>query len=206
MIILKCSNGGNKVKMAKFPFAIIGILLFLSACGSSGIKDPLNWDVRDFTYTDQNGKSFGLKDLQGNVWVADFVFTNCDDVCIPMTSNMKILQDEVKKAGIKNIQFVSFSVDPTVDTPEILNEFGKLFDVDFSNWHFLTGYSQEHIKEFAMDSFKTVAVKPKSGDQVVHGTSFFLVNSEGKVMKDYTGLKDVPMYEIIKDIKRLQEK
>lgn len=187
----------------KILFMVI-ILLLLSACGASKIKDPLNWQIDDFTYTDQNGKPFSLKDLEGKVWVADFVFTNCDTICIPMTSNMKSLQDEVKKEGIENIQFVSFSIDPTIDTPQVLTEYGNGYGVDFSNWHFLTGYSQEHIQEFAKDSFKAIVIKPKTGDQVVHGTSFYLVNGEGKVMKDYNGV-ELPMEDIINDIKTLQK-
>lgn len=180
------------------------VTFLLTACSSNGIKNPLNYTVEEFTYTDQNGNPFGLKDLEGKVWVADFIFTNCETVCLPMTNNMKKLQDEAEKEGIENIQFVSFSVDPTVDSPEVLNDFGKSFHVDFQNWHFLTGYSQEHIEEFAMDVFKTVAVKPQTGDQVVHGTSFFLIDANGVVMKDYAGPDEFPMDEIIKDIKSLQ--
>ncbi|MCQ6277459.1 SCO family protein [Bacillus sp. V3B] len=174
------------------------------ASGVNGIKNPHNWQVPDFTHTDQNGEPFGLRDLEGKVWVANFIFTNCEDVCLPMTANMKTLQDEVKKAGIENIQFVSFSVDPAVDTPEVLTDFAEKFSVDFSNWHFLTGYTPEYIADFAMEVFTTVAIKPEAGDQVLHGTSFYLIDKEGKVMKDYTGLVDIPMDELIEDIKSLQ--
>ena len=90
-----------------------------------GIKGGKNWPVEDFTYTDQNGESFGLKNLKGKVWIADFIFTNCESVCLPMTANMKkITRFESEKEGIDNIQFVSFSVDPSVDTPEVMKEYG----------------------------------------------------------------------------------
>ena len=77
-------------------------------------------------YSDQNGKPFGLTDLKGKVWVADFIFTNCEDVCLPMTANMKKLQDRAQKEGMENIHFVSFSVDPTVDSPDVLSKFGTI--------------------------------------------------------------------------------
>jgi protein SCO1 len=202
VIIKNYANGGNGMKFGVFLSFMA--ILFLSACGANEIKNPHNWQVPDFSHTDQNREPFGLKDLEGKVWVADFIFTNCEDVCLPMTANMKKLQDEVKKAGIENIQFVSFSVDPAVDTPEVLADFGKKFSADFSNWHFLTGYTAEYIEKFAMETFKTVAIKPETGDQVMHGTSFYLIDSEGKVVKDYTGLVDIPMDELIKDIKKLQ--
>lgn len=186
--------------------AVIGIaaMLFLSACGQSGIKNALNWELADFTYKNQENKEFGLKDLEGKVWVADFIFTNCEDVCMPMTANMKKLQQLAEEEGIENIEFVSFSVDPTVDTPEVLKDFGSQYNADFSNWHFLTGYQQAEIEQYAMDNFKAIVKKPQTGDQVIHGTDFYLVDQEGKVMKYYTGLAEIPLDEIIKDIKALQ--
>ncbi|MBX9972698.1 SCO family protein [Cytobacillus firmus] len=193
--------------MRKRVFAIIVsafMLIVLSACGQSGIKDALNWELADFKYTNQDNKEFGLKDLEGKVWVADFIFTNCEDVCMPMTANMKKLQDLAKKEGIENIEFVSFSVDPNVDTPEVLKEFASTYNADFSNWHFLTGYAQEEIEKYAMEYFKTIVKKPQSGDQVIHGTDFYLVDQNGNVMKYYTGLNEIPLDEIMNDIKALQ--
>ncbi|MBU8771227.1 SCO family protein [Cytobacillus oceanisediminis] len=193
--------------MRKRVFAIIVsvfMLLVLSACGQSGIKDALNWELADFKYTNQDNQEIGLKDLEGKVWVADFIFTNCEDVCMPMTANMKKLQDLAKKEGIENIEFVSFSVDPKVDTPEVLKEFASTYNADFTNWHFLTGYSQEEIEKYAMEYFKAIVKKPQTGDQVIHGTDFYLVDQNGTVMKYYTGLNEIPLDEIMNDIKALQ--
>ena len=47
-------------------------IVLLAACGKT-IPDAKNWPVDDFTFTDQNGQSFGLSDLKGKVWVADFI-------------------------------------------------------------------------------------------------------------------------------------
>jgi protein SCO1/2 len=117
---------------------------------------------------------------------------------------MASLQKKVKEAGIKNVEYVSFSVDPTVDKPETLKNYGGRFGVDFKNWNFLTGYSQEEIETKAMKEFKMIVKKPQEGDQVIHGTDFFLINQEGKIQKYYTGLQEIPYDEIIDDIKTLQ--
>ncbi|WNS73903.1 SCO family protein [Bacillus sp. DTU_2020_1000418_1_SI_GHA_SEK_038] len=190
----------------RFMTIILSILtvLILSACGQSEIKDAKNWPVADFTFTDQNNKSLGLSDLKGKVWVADFIYTNCPDVCLPMTFNMAKLQDLAKKEEIENIEFVSFSIDPEIDSPEVLTAYAGHFDVDFNNWHFLTGYKQEEIEKFAMDNFKTLVKKPENDPNVIHQTYFYLVNGEGKIMKLYSGLDDIPFEEIINDIKTLQ--
>ncbi|WP_044748358.1 SCO family protein [Bacillus alveayuensis] len=176
--------------------------ILLSACGNK-IPDAKNWPIADFTFTDQNGQPFGLEDLKGKVWVADFIFTNCETVCPPMTAHMAKLQDMAKEEGL-NVEFVSFSVDPENDKPEILKQYVEKFDADLSNWHLLTGYSQEEIETFAQENFKAIVKKPQQGDQVIHGTDFYLVDKEGKIVKYYSGVTDTPYEEILKHIKALQ--
>lgn len=191
--------------MLKKLAAVIGLFtIILAACGQSGIENALNYDVGDFNFTNQDNQAVGLSDLEGKVWIADFIFTSCETVCPPMTYNMSQLQDKVKEEGIENVEFVSFSVDPTVDSPEALKDFANNYEIDFSNWHFLTGYTQEEIESFAVDSFKSLVKKPKNDDQVIHQTSIYLVDQNGVVMKDYDGVSDVPYEEIIADIKKIQ--
>ncbi|WP_243290795.1 SCO family protein [Bacillus sp. FJAT-47783] len=187
----------------------IGIILsicaifLLTACGGSKIEGALNYEVEPFTFTNQDGNAFSLEDLKGKVWVADFIFTNCETVCPPMTAHMTQLQKKAEEAGV-DVEFVSFSVDPEVDTPEKLKDFASNYDLSFDNWHFLTGYSQKEIEDFAMSSFKTIVQKPKNNDQVIHGTTFFLVDQEGMVLKYYSGIENTPYDEIIQDIKTIQ--
>lgn len=192
-----------KLKTSVYLLIVMSLLL-LSACGQKEIKNATNWPINDFTFTDQTNKPFGLKDLQGKVWIADFVFTSCKDICPPMTANMAKLQEMVKKSGIKNVEFVSFSVDPAVDSPDALRKYANQFRADPNNWTFLTGYSQKSIENFALKNFKALVKKPKEGDQVIHGTDFYLVGPDGKIKKTYSGFKNVPFAKIINDIKILQ--
>jgi len=183
-------------------FLVIFACLILSACGNN-IPNPVNWPIEDFSFTDQNHQSFGLKDLKGKVWVADFIFTKCPDVCPPMTANMAKLQDMAKEQGL-DVQFVSFTVDPENDRPEVLKEYVEKFDADLTNWHLLTGYSQTEIESFARENFQAVVKKPEQGDLVIHGTDFYLVNQDGVIVKYYTGLNEIPFEEILKHIEALQ--
>lgn len=97
------------------------------------------------------------------------------------------------------MNIVSFSVDPTVDTPKKLKEYVMKFNGDLTNWYLLTGYSQEFIEKYALKNFKTIVKKPDNENQVIHGTSFFLVDQNGKIVKSYDGIK-VPYEDIINDI------
>lgn len=133
--------------------------------------------------------------------IADFVFTNCTTVCLTMTPNMAMLQERFDEEGL-DAQLISFTVDPAYDTPEVLKNYGESYGADFSNWSFLTGYDFQTIKEFSIKSFKSLVEKPpEESDQVMHGTSFFLINPEGDVIKRYSGIESKEMDNIIQDLK-----
>ncbi|OYD08592.1 hypothetical protein CHM34_05285 [Paludifilum halophilum] len=195
-------------------------LVVLTACGTdepenngndSGQKEQqaLNWEVPDFQYTDQDGELFGLSDLDGKVWLADTIFTRCPDVCPPMTANMSRVQKTLDQEGL-DVEIVSFSVDPEHDQPKVLEKFGEKHDVDFDNWHFLTGYSDQEIQKLVRDGFKGTVQKQerKSEDDplvINHPVSFFLVDRNGTVYQRYDGINpDVD--QMMEDVKKLQQK
>ncbi|XKE93637.1 SCO family protein [Metaplanococcus flavidus] len=187
--------------MRFFFLAVIGLsaILILSACGSSGVKD--------FSYTDHRNETISMEKLKGTPWIATFAFTSCETVCPPMMFNMTEIQEELKASGIEDYKIVAFSVDPAVDTPEKLKEYLTQFSVpDESKWHLLTGYTPEQITEFASENFESFVKKDPNSNQVIHGTSFYLVDQEGKVTNNYDGFKDVPVDEIREDLENLIEK
>ncbi|MFK4998211.1 SCO family protein [Bacillus sp. N9] len=104
--------------MRKIPFLFLfSFILLLSACSSTNSSGrPIN----DFNYINQNGEPFGLEDLKGKVSLATFIYTYCPTECPMMTLHMSQVQQDVIDAGLKDVQFVSFSIDPEIDTPEVL--------------------------------------------------------------------------------------
>ncbi|GGJ59030.1 protein SCO1/2 [Anoxybacillus voinovskiensis] len=181
---------------------VLMVILFVSACGKE-IPDAKNWPIASFTFTDQNNKPFGLNDLKGKVWVANFIFTRCADVCPPMTANMAKLQRMAKEEGLE-VEFVSFSVDPENDHPEQLKAYIEKFHADTRHWHLLTGYKQKDIETFAQKNFKAIVQKPEGQSQVIHGTDFYLVDQHGNIVQYYNGWKNVPYKQILEHIKILQ--
>ncbi|PLS18213.1 cytochrome c oxidase assembly protein [Bacillus sp. M6-12] len=179
-------------------FLLFLIFVVLSGCGIDKNKP---YEMESFTYTNQNGKPFGVENLKGKVWIADFIFTNCETVCPPMTASMAKLQQKLQKENLE-VELVSFSVDPTVDTPEKLKTYLEKFTQDDLNWNMLTGYTQEEIEKFAREQFQTLVQKPQSSDQVIHATNLYLVDQNGKIVNDY-GFQSSHYNEIIKDINKL---
>jgi len=185
-------------------FAIFLLITMLVAGCGNGKPSNYNIPVQPFTYVNQEGQTLSLTDLKNKVWIADFVFTYCTTVCPTMTANMAQLQKKLKSAGVE-AELVSFSVDPEKDDPEALKNYLSKFDADFTNWNALTGYEFEEIKTFLLKSFKATIVKDTATDQVIHGTSFYLVDQSGIVVAKYDGMTDTPYDEIITDIKLLQK-
>lgn len=162
--------------------------------------------VAEFAFTNQDEATVTRDDLAGQWWLADFIFTNCETVCIPMTDNMTALQTDLAKEDIP-IQFVSFSVDPDYDQPDVLKEYAEGYDINFDNWHFLTGYDFQTIRKLSIKSFRAPLKEPAYGsDQVTHDIRFFLVSPEGKVVKGYDGINRDTMEEVKDDILLLDNK
>lgn len=181
---------------------MLATVLLFTACAGSGLKNELNWEVKNFSAIDQDGETVTLDDLKGDVWLTSFIFTHCVTVCPPMTANMAELQQELLAEDI-DVPIISFSVDPERDTPDVLTAYGEQFEADFSTWKFLTGYTFEDIQQLSEESFKALVEWEPDSDQVMHGTSFYLVNQSGVVVKSYSGLEP-PYEEILSDIKKIR--
>ncbi|MFJ7933860.1 SCO family protein [Sporosarcina sp. NPDC096371] len=178
-------------------------MLVLSAC-SGGFKADHEYEVEPFEFTNQHNEQVSLEDLKGQVWLAQFVFTECTAACPPMMMNMVELEKQLGAEDVEDYKIVSFSIDPEVDTPEAFQEYLDMYDVqDQSKWEMLTGFTQEKIIKFAMDSFKVIVADDPANDTVIHATYFQLVNQDGKVVKTYNGYAEVPYEQIVKDMKAL---
>jgi protein SCO1 len=190
--------------MKKILWLLLSVLV-LAACSEKEeeVVFPLEMKVEKFAGVNQDGVPITLSNLKGKVWVADFVFTNCDTVCSPMTANMAQLQKQLADEGV-DARLVSFSIDPEQDQPDVLKNYAGSLQADFSNWDLITGYDQEFIESFANKSFMAPAAKLEGSNQYVHSTSFYLVNQDGVVVQKYEGAAEPPYEQMIKDIKSLQ--
>ncbi|RIW33290.1 SCO family protein [Bacillus salacetis] len=194
------------MKWLKIGLLLLAGLLFTGCTSREDIEEsfPMSMEVEGFSAVNQDGEKVDLEDLKGSIWITDFIFTNCDTVCLPMTANMAHLQNKLKEENLESgVKLVSFSIDPENDTPDALKEYSQRYQADLKQWTFLTGYSQEDIELFANRSFNSPAAKVDGSNQFVHGTSFYLVSDNGTVLKQYEGVSDPPFEEIIADIKKL---
>ena len=183
------------------PYLLLLLLsLGLVAPVACGRPLPIFAEIPDFSLTDQRGLSFGRQDLLGKVWVANFIFTNCSDICPLLTEKMSRLQKESTLAQRNDLHFVSFSVDPERDSPSVLATYADRYHADAALWSFLTG-PLDLVEKAVVGGFKMGMTK-MSLFQIAHGERFVLVDSRGRIRgyyeSDPEGLKS-----LIKDIPKL---
>ena len=180
--------------MTRWSLATFAVLL--SSCVQPKPLEILG-QAPNFQLTDQSGQPFDSKSLAGHIWVADFIYTNCDGPCPMMSSHMHRLQDQT--SGTPDVKLVSFTVDPARDTPPVLAAYSKHFKADSTRWVFLTG-DQPRLNDVALAGFKLNSVD----GSMTHSTRFALVDAKGRIRGYYTTGEDAFMPRLIHDIRQLQ--
>ena len=134
--------------------------------------------ISDFSLLNQNGNNVTQEDYKNKIYVADFFFTTCPDICPIMTGNMLYLQENLKDT---NVMLASFSVTPKIDTVEVLKEYSTLKGVDDSRWNLMTG-DKKQIYDLARKSYLVAKAIPDGKNHgMIHTENFVLVDRDKRI-------------------------
>jgi len=178
----------------------LAVVLALSAVGCGDDELPEILVVRDFTLTSHRDEPFSSAELDGEVWVASFVFTSCPDVCPLITNQVANLHRRVTD---ERVRFVSVSVDPEVDTPARLADYAQRYGAD-DRWVFLTG-EPSAVREVVTQTFRVPMGAPRGdegGYDIAHAEQLFLVDADGVLRGRYDTDRE-GMDRLARDIERL---
>jgi protein SCO1/2 len=162
---------------------------------------PIYDTVPYFKLTERSGKNVSLSDLKGQVWVADFIFTNCADSCPMMSNRMKDLQETAIQNGVR---LVSFTVDPNRDTAEVLKAYADQYGAKGEQWLFLTG-KEEYIHQLAIKGFHLGVEKAQEENPILHSNKFVLVDRRGRIRGYFEDSTPEEKHEMIRAITALQK-
>ncbi len=160
--------------------------------------------IAPFSFTDQNGNSFGSKELEGKIYAVDFFFTTCPGICPRLTANFGKVQEAFKNDA--NVMLVSFSVTPETDIPAVLNAYAKNHNVNYSQWRLLTG-EQTEIYTLARRSFfadDDLGGKKDEND-FLHTENVLLIDSHKRIRGIYKGTYPLETEKLIKEIGILEK-
>jgi len=178
---------------------VVVLTLVLSGCAASTALPEYSL-APDFDLTDRSNRQVTRQDLEGKVWIADFIFTRCTGICPAMSANMAKLQNKLPK----EVRLVSFSVDPDHDTPAVLSEYADRYNADSERWFFLTG-SAGAIEQLSVGGFK-LALDPTAGSEaepITHSSRFVLVDQQGHIRGYYGNEDPEALDRLISDARNL---
>jgi len=130
----------------------------------------------------QNNETIELKDLKGKVLVMVMIYTSCQAACPRLVADMRNID---KKVDSDNVEYVLVSIDPEVDTPEVLKAFAIENEMDNSRWTFLQG-TLDDVREFS----NVLAVKYKQISPIdfSHSNIISVFDTEGVLYHQQEGL------------------
>ena len=158
--------------------------------------------ISDFTLTNQNGEKITQENYKDKIYVADFFFTTCQEICPIMTKNMYKLQQELKND--KEILFLSHTVIPEIDNVERLKEYAVVNNVDDSKWNLVTG-DKRQIYELARKSYLAVEDSEFEKYDMIHTENFMLIDKEKQIRGFYDGTNDKEIEKLLSDIQILKK-
>ena len=167
-------------------------------------KDVNFHTIPAFSFTDQNGNSFGSKELAGKIYAVDFFFTSCPGICPKLTDNFIKVQSAFKNDA--RVKLVSFSVTPDRDSVPVLQSYAAGHGVNYENWRLLTG-SKKDIYSLARNSFYADEDLGEQADENVflHTENVLLIDTKGRIRGLYKGTYPLEIEKMIREIKILEE-
>ncbi len=162
-------------------------------------RRELNIAIDNFVLTDQDGRPQEFRKFRGQPAVINFIYTSCPDVCTLLTASLKILRERLTPREAGSVRFLSITMDPEVDTPEILKAYSRRRQAAAANWWWLTGKAAELApvwQEFG------VSVKRLDRGLIEHTTLTVVADAEGNMRFAYFGSAPDPA-ALLEDLRAL---
>ncbi|AGK54305.1 SCO family protein [Bacillus sp. 1NLA3E] len=162
-----------------------GILFFV-------IRDAVAKIPDDISLVTSDGNPYIFGDADKKIKLVEFIYTNCPDICPTTTQKMVLLKKDLENAGVfgKKVQFITITIDPYNDSPEVLTKYMDNFEIkNDGNWIFLTG-DRDHIKQDLKeikelaDPFKFQFKDPGNGFYI-HTSLTFLIDENNQFIKKF---------------------
>jgi len=161
--------------------------------------------IGKFSFLDQEGNMITQEDVRGKVYVVEYFFTTCGTICPKMNKQMQRVHKAYKRN--KDVNILSFTVDPETDTVEQMKRYASQHGADATQWHFLTG-NKDSLYRLARTSF--FVLKPAEaenqgdvGSDFIHTNNFVLVDKQMRIRGYYDGTSAKEVDKLIHDIDHL---
>jgi len=146
-------------------------------------------EAPEFVLISQDRAPVSLGDYRGKVVAVTFILTFCTTMCPFLTPTMSFVQDQLGPDFGQKIAFVSITVDPQRDTPEVLKDYAQAFGANLNGWAFLTG-SPDAIADVTR-RYGVFAART-GDDNVDHTFLTSIIDQRGILRVQYVGVRFDP--------------
>jgi protein SCO1/2 len=164
------------------------------------VVDTVYQTIPAFKFVNQYGDTITDKSLNNKIYVADFFFTTCPNICPVMHRNMLNVYNEFK--NIADFRIISHTIDPKYDTVPVLKRYADKLNVTGNTWWFLHGQKAD---TYRISKSYLISVQEKnSKGQYIHDGYFILVDKQKRIRGTYEGTDPAEVTKMIADIKVLE--
>jgi protein SCO1 len=170
------------------------------AVNGQTVVDTIYQTIPAFSYINQYGDSISNKNLDGNIYVADFFFTTCPTICPIMQRNMLNVYNAFKDST--GVKIISYTIDPQHDSVPVLKKYADKLGVAGNTWWLLQGHQNETY-QIAKSYLVSVQEKNPAGEYI-HDGFFILIDKKKRVRGTYDGTDPKEVSKLIEDMKVLK--
>lgn len=189
----------------KYPRKMYPLGLDTILEGSFKRIDTVYHKVPDFNAINQFNQEISKADFNDKIIIVDFFFTSCPSICPKMSAQLERVQENFIRED--KVVILSFSIDPSRDTPEKLKEYGKSYNAVPGKWHFLNA-DKEQIYALAQSGFKMTAMDSggdEEHDGFVHTERFVVIDPNWIIRGYYDGTSEKDVNVMMGDLLLLTE-
>ncbi|TAE80813.1 MAG: SCO family protein [Bacteroidetes bacterium] len=178
------------------------------------VKDTIYYQVPDFKVTNQRGETITQANVNQGIYLVNFFFASCKDVCPSMNRRLQQVYNEMEDLAEKNrnvakdkgvkysetpVSVISFTVDPENDTVPVLAAYANRMGIKGNNWHFATT-DKENMFKIGRGFLLPVSIEDKTID---HSQQILLIDKQNRIRGMYDALDDAEMKRLKGEVKVL---
>jgi protein SCO1/2 len=145
--------------------------------------------VADAALVDQDGTPTFFSSLKGHPVALTFIYTRCPipDFCPLMDRHFQTIQKAIQSTpALSGARLITVTLDPSYDTPSVLEPYSRMRGADPAIWSFLTGDVAE-VAKFGEQFGLYIEHDATSAVNIIHNLRTAVIDPAGRLVTIHSG-------------------